>query len=183
MKVRSIMPYYGGKARMAPMVAELLDYANTDIYVEPFGGACRVLLNKPRHSLEVYNDYGEGVCAVMRVMSQPDVAQEFIDRLLDTEYSMEEFCRAKAIYDACENDPEEAARQSVLKLLRSNSNIKGKYAKILLSDQLITENDESLKAFKKWRDSSPDSWDEFVTAYNQWYQRICRFYCGFASIC
>ena len=81
MKVRSIVPYYGGKARMAPLIVEMLDYDNTDIYVEPFGGGCRVLLNKPRHKIECYNDYGEGICAVMRVMSNPDTASEFIERL------------------------------------------------------------------------------------------------------
>ena len=154
---------------MAPMVAELLDYANTDIYVEPFGGACRVLLNKPRHDVEIYNDYGEGVCALMRIMSHSDTAQELIDRLLDTEYSLEEFQQAKAIYDACENDPEEKAKRHLLTLLQNNSNIKRTHSKVLLSDQMITENNESLNAFRQWKASKPDSWNEFVAVYEQWY--------------
>ena len=50
MKARStlsIAPYFGGKARMAHFIADRLDYANSDIFVTPFGGMCRVLLNKP----------------------------------------------------------------------------------------------------------------------------------------
>ena len=74
--------------------------------MEPFGGGCRALLNKPRHKVECYNDYGEGICAVMRVMSNLDTASKFIECLGETEYSQEEFDRAKKLYDACERDPE-----------------------------------------------------------------------------
>jgi len=31
MKALSIVPYYGGKARTTPLIAEMLDYGNTDI--------------------------------------------------------------------------------------------------------------------------------------------------------
>ncbi|NMA95276.1 MAG: hypothetical protein GX974_04480 [Clostridiales bacterium] len=100
----SIIPYYGGKQRMARFIADMLNYDDSDIYIEPFGGACRVLLNKPRHEYEIYNDYGVGVTALMKVMSDPEDARELIYRLYETEYSQEQFDKAKEIYDNAELD-------------------------------------------------------------------------------
>ena len=54
----SIVPYYGGKAKMASFIADMLEYKDTSLYIEPFGGGCRTLLNKPRHEKEIYNDKG-----------------------------------------------------------------------------------------------------------------------------
>lgn len=65
----SIAPYYGGKGRMAHFIADRLNYDDTDIFVTPFGGMCRVLLNKPRHKVECYNDYSSGLTALMRILS------------------------------------------------------------------------------------------------------------------
>lgn len=172
MKVRSIVPYYGGKARMAPLIAEMLDYDNTDIYVEPFGGGCRVLLNKPRHKVECYNDYGEGICAVMRVMSNPDTAREFIERLGETEYSEEEFDKAKELYDACERDPEEVSRRKLLRILSQpkGHGVKRATAKRLLSAQEIPADDPALAELKAWQKSNPALWEEFSDEYKDWYE-------------
>lgn len=172
MKVRSIVPYYGGKARMAPLIAEMLDYDNTDIYVEPFGGGCRVLLNKPRHKVECYNDYGEGICAVMRVMSDPDTAREFIERLGETEYSQEAFDRAKELYDACELDPEEVSRRKLLSILRQpkGHGVKRATAQLLLSAQEIPTDDPALAELSAWQQQNPDLWKEFSAEYENWYE-------------
>ena len=176
MKVRSIVPYYGGKARMAPLIAEMLDYDSTDIYVEPFGGGCRVLLNKPRHKVECYNDYGEGICAVMRVMSHPDTAREFIERLEETEYSREEFERAKALYDACEHDPEEASRRKLLRLLSQpkGHGVKRVTAQLLLSAQKISVDDPALAELSAWQKKNPDLWKAFSAEYEIWYNLFQR---------
>lgn len=87
-----MFPYYGGKARMAPLICDMLDYEHTDIFVTPFGGACRVLLNKPRHNgLEIYNDLSLGLCTFVKLMSDPATAHELIDRIYETEYSQVQF--------------------------------------------------------------------------------------------
>ena len=54
MKPLSIIPYYGGKARMASFIAKRLDYS-CDNFITLFGGDCRVLLNKEPHRREFYN--------------------------------------------------------------------------------------------------------------------------------
>ena len=59
-KVLSPFPYYGGKARMCGRICSLLDYDTTELYIEPFGGGCRTLLNKRRHAEEIYNDFSYG---------------------------------------------------------------------------------------------------------------------------
>ena len=116
--ILSIAPYYGGKGRMAPFIVDRLNYDDSDIFVTPFGGMCRVLLNKPRHEVECYNDYSSGLTALMRMLSNPVKAVEFIHRLEDeTTYSEEEFNRQKAIYDNAENDLEEQEYEILRKIL------------------------------------------------------------------
>lgn len=101
----SIAPYFGGKARMAHFIADRLDYDTTDTFISPFGGMCRVLLNKPPHEFEFYNDYDAGLVALISVLSDPETAKELIFRLSETEYSQEEFDRRKRTYDQANDDP------------------------------------------------------------------------------
>jgi site-specific DNA-adenine methylase len=96
----SIFPYYGGKARMAALIADRLNYNDTQIYVEPFCGGCRTLLAKPRHGVEMVCDIDEGINALIGALANPDTARELIYRLSRTEYSKDEFDRAKRIYDS-----------------------------------------------------------------------------------
>ncbi|NLK98962.1 MAG: hypothetical protein GX272_12960 [Epulopiscium sp.] len=114
----SIAPYYGGKGRMAHFIADRLNYDDSDIFVTPFGGMCRVLLNKPRHKIECYNDYSSGLQALMRVLSHREMATELIHRLYDeTEYSQDEFNKQKAIFDNAEIDLEVQEKERLRQLL------------------------------------------------------------------
>ena len=87
----SLFRFFGGKNRFCKEIAELLDYDNTDVYIEPFGGSAAVLLNKPAHPLEIYSDVSQGLVALMQHLSDPDKASVLIDCLYDTEYSEECF--------------------------------------------------------------------------------------------
>ena len=87
----TLFSYFGGKARFCKEIAELLDYGNTDIYIEPFGGAASVLLNKPTHGTEIYSDVSRGLVTLMEYLSNPDKAPELIDSLYDTVYSVDCF--------------------------------------------------------------------------------------------
>ena len=100
----SAFPYYGGKATLAPVICDMLDYTNTEIFIEPFGGGARVLLNKPRHPVEIYNDASAGLCAFMRCMGDPQKAQEVIYRLYDTDYTPETFYAAVKLRNEEEDD-------------------------------------------------------------------------------
>ena len=87
----ALFSYFGGKARFCREIADLLDYDHTDIYIEPFGGAASVLLNKPIHGTEIYSDVSRGLVALMTFLSDPDKAPELIDSLYDTVYSVDCF--------------------------------------------------------------------------------------------
>lgn len=114
----SIAPYYGGKGRMAHFIADRFDYSNSHIFVTPFGGMCRELLNKPRHKIECYNDYNSALCALMTVLADHIKADEFIHRLYDeTEFDEQLFYEQKAIYDSIEIDMEEQEREKLRQLL------------------------------------------------------------------
>lgn len=94
----SVIPYYGGKAKMASFISERLDYT-TSVFVTLFGGGCRELLNKPPHPVEFYNEYDSGLCALMDFLSNPTTAQKLIDKLYyDTKPTEEQFLAAKDLY-------------------------------------------------------------------------------------
>ncbi|NOW84605.1 hypothetical protein B0H39_002486 [Clostridium beijerinckii] len=104
-KALSIMPYFGGKARIADFITNNLNYRNSiEVFVDAFGGAGTVTLNKRRHSIEIYNDYSEITTSIMRMLSNPEKARKFIYRLTETEYTEEQFNWAKEIVNSVEMD-------------------------------------------------------------------------------
>lgn len=90
-KVLSPFPYYGGKAKMAPLICSLLDYDNTNLYIEPFGGGCRTLLNKKKHEQEIYNDFGYGLTTFFNVMANEYATEELISLLLENPPTKDSF--------------------------------------------------------------------------------------------
>ncbi len=117
-KTLSVIPFYGGKAKMAQFISERLDYS-CDIFVTMFGGACRVLLNKEPHKIEYYNEYNPCLCTLMDVLSNRDTAQQLIDRLYyETEPTREQFIQAQELYNKCRFDLEEQCRSKIVKYYR-----------------------------------------------------------------
>lgn len=103
-KTLSPFSFYGGKARFAHEIVEMLDYDHTDVYVEPFGGACRVLLNKPRHVKEIYNDLGTGLVAFFDALSDKTMADKVIRKLNEMEISREVFIEQQRYKNEVEMD-------------------------------------------------------------------------------
>ncbi len=152
----SIAPYYGGKGRMAHFIADRLNYDDSDVFVTPFGGMCRVLLNKPRHKVECYNDYSSGLTALMRILSDPDKAVEFIHRLEDeTVYSEKEFIKQKAIFDNAENDLEVQAKERLRQLLIDKKIVEPHSANALLNEMLWQSFEMAEKAVNPERETPP----------------------------
>lgn len=101
--------YHGGKFRLAPWIIERMP--EHICYVEPFGGAAGVLLQKPRSYSEVYNDLDGEVVNLFRVLRDPAMNQRLQDVCLLTPYSRNEFCAAQQQTD----DPIERARRMVVR--------------------------------------------------------------------
>jgi DNA adenine methylase len=78
-------------------------------YVEPFGGAASVLLQKPRTYSEVYNDLDGEIVNLFRVVR--DDGAELIEKLKMTPFAREEY---RLSFMPCE-DPMEQARRTVIR--------------------------------------------------------------------
>lgn len=110
---RPIMRYHGGKWRLAPWV--ISHFPPHRIYVEPFGGAASVLMQKARTYAEVINDLDGEIVNVYRVLRDQAQAED-LERLLRlTPFAREEF---EAAYQTA-GDPVEQARRTIAKAFMS----------------------------------------------------------------
>jgi DNA adenine methylase len=104
---RPILRWHGGKFLLAPWIIE--QFPPHRVYVEPFGGAASVLLQKPRAFAEVYNDLDGDVVNLFRVCRER--GEDLVRALELTPFAREEFALA---YQPTE-DPVEQARRLVVR--------------------------------------------------------------------
>lgn len=81
--------YHGAKFRLAPWILKF--FPAHKCYVEPFGGAAGVLLQKERSYAEVYNDLDGDVVNFFRVLRDPVTRAQLIEVCALTPYAREEF--------------------------------------------------------------------------------------------
>jgi len=106
---RPALRYHGGKFRLAAWIVGF--FPEHQVYVEPFGGAASVLLQKGRAHSEVYNDVHDEVVNVFRVLRHPEQAEQ-LARMVDlTPFARAEF---EASYEETA-DPVERARRTVIR--------------------------------------------------------------------
>ena len=91
MVTRPILRYHGGKWRIGKWI--IAQMPSHHIYVEPFGGAASILLQKDRLAAEIYNDLDGTVSEVFRVLQDPVLAANLKRRLYFTLFSRSEFER------------------------------------------------------------------------------------------
>jgi len=100
---RPAIKYYGGKWNLAPwIISHFPPHKN---YVEPCGGGASVLIQKPKSSLEVYNDSEKHVVNFFRVLRNN--TSELVRVISLTPYARDEFELARLP----SNDPVEDARR------------------------------------------------------------------------
>ena len=86
-KLRPPVKWHGGKYYLCQRIIEQFPVHHT--FVESFGGAASVLLNKPPSPVEIYNDLDGRITRLFRVVR--DHGQELQRRLSLTPYSENEF--------------------------------------------------------------------------------------------
>ncbi|WP_313489005.1 DNA adenine methylase [Stutzerimonas nitrititolerans] len=84
-----VIRYHGGKFRLAPWVIE--HFPPHQVYIEPFGGAAGVLIQKPRSHGEVYNDLDGDIVNLFRVLQDVTSRVELTEKLVLTPYARAEF--------------------------------------------------------------------------------------------
>ena len=104
--LRPPVKWHGGKFYLCQRIIGLLPLHHT--YVEPFGGAASVLLNKEPSMVEVYNDLDQRITRLFRVLR--DNGTELKRRLALTPYSEIEFQNAA---DTVADEIEQARRDFV----------------------------------------------------------------------
>ena len=107
--MRPVMRYHGAKYRLAPWIMSFFPEHNT--YVEPFGGAAGVLLQKPRAYAEIYNDIDGDIVNVFRVLQNLTLADQLCRELVLTPFARAEFELAFEAVD----DPVERARRTIIR--------------------------------------------------------------------
>lgn len=85
---RPALRYHGGKFRLAPWVLQF--FPPHLAYVEPFGGAASILLQKPRSPAECYNDLDERIVGFFRVLRDAQKSAELQRRCALTPYARAE---------------------------------------------------------------------------------------------
>lgn len=106
---RPALRYHGGKFRLARWLLQF--FPAHGCYVEPFGGAAGVLLQKPRVYAEVYNDLDGDVVNFFRVVRDPTMRADLIEACRLTPYAREEFEQS---YESTD-DPLERARRTCIR--------------------------------------------------------------------
>jgi len=105
---RPALRYHGGKWRLAKWV--LSYFPDHRVYVEPFGGAASILLQKRRSYAEIYNDMWGEVVNLFRVLQDRVSSAELERRLRLTPYARDEFILA---YEKSECKIERARRMLI----------------------------------------------------------------------
>ncbi|MBT9263554.1 DNA adenine methylase [Pseudomonas sp. MG-9] len=104
-----VIRYHGGKFRLAPWV--LQHFPPHLCYVESFGGAAGVLMQKERSYAEVYNDLDGDIVNLFRVLQQNDSRAVLFEQLTLTPYARAEFELAWVPTD----EPVERARRTIVR--------------------------------------------------------------------
>lgn len=110
---RPILRWHGGKWKLAPWI--ISHFPPHKVYIEPFGGAGSVLLQKLPVLTEVWNDLEGEVVNLFRVLRSS--ADELARLIYLTPFSREEY---HSLYGICD-DPVERARQFVARSFMGQS--------------------------------------------------------------
>lgn len=102
--MKPLIPYYGGKQRIAPKIVECLNEIPHKIYAEPFAGGLSVLYAKPvpvlpnkAEYIEAVNDKNEMIVSLYRVVRTDP--EGFFELIQWTPYSKAELTKANQIYN------------------------------------------------------------------------------------
>lgn len=86
---RAPFAWYGGKYYYAEGIIK--HFPEHRVYIEPFGGAANILLNKIESEVEIFNDLDGRICTFFKVLRDREQFDEMIRILNLTPYSRRDF--------------------------------------------------------------------------------------------
>lgn len=95
----TVAPYPGAKHRIALQLASMMVFQGTERYYDLFGGAGNLLIQKPLHKKEIYNDLDKDMCYIFKALSKKETREELIEIMLTLPYSDEFYVQSKAAVD------------------------------------------------------------------------------------
>lgn len=121
---RSVFPYVGGKTRFAEWI--IGHFPEHRCYVEPFGGAAGVLLNKEPSSVEIYNDLNEDIVHFFRVLRERrDELEDWLSYVPHARDVHERWARSFYDGERPEDDVERAGRWFYLRYTQFGAKLNG----------------------------------------------------------
>jgi DNA adenine methylase len=113
---RPVLRWHGGKWLLGPWI--ISHFPSHQVYVEPFGGAASVLMQKERSYAEIYNDLDGDVVNLFRVL-RDGRGDDLVKALRLTPFSRDEFNLA---YETTDDEIERARRLVVRSFMGFGSN-------------------------------------------------------------
>lgn len=89
MKITPVLKYYGSKYTLADWI--ISHFPAHRHYVEPFGGAANILLQKEPSAIETYNDLNKSLVNFFRTLR--DEPEQLVEKIKLTPWAREEFAR------------------------------------------------------------------------------------------
>lgn len=91
----TIAAYMGAKYWLAPILSAMMVYKCTDRYVDLFGGVGNMIIQKPTHKVEIYNDLDSDLCCLFRQLSTEATRDKLVQIMFTLPYNnaMQEYTK------------------------------------------------------------------------------------------
>lgn len=151
MNYYTVCAYVGAKYYLALILASMMVYLKATRFYDLFGGAANMILQKPPHKIEIYNDLDPDMCCLIRQLSRKETRDELMRFMLTLSYEEAFYNRSKQVLKAGKEnsgltDLEYAASVWFI-LLTSMNGSKTKLTSKL--DMSLTENQFRNRIFNK----------------------------------
>lgn len=147
---RPALRYPGGKWLLGKWILSYMPEHN--IYIEAFGGAGSVLLQKERVWNEVFNDMDERIVNFFRVLQDRELYEELCHRLKFTLFSRSEYDSA----DMYDDNPVIAAQALLIKSYMGYGNL-GKYSSSFRTNSKVMNRTSPALDWKNYSDEIIDA--------------------------
>lgn len=118
--IKSPINWYGGKYFMRKTILDF--FPEHKVYIEGFGGAGHIILNKKPSKIDVYNDINEGLYLFFKLLRDDETRDKLIAKIQLTPYSRKEFYECRDNWSN-QTDDLEKARMFYIKTMQSFSAI------------------------------------------------------------